>query len=168
MFEKLYSFLDYMVGINIASDFLTAFHLISRFTLIYVLGIILVRLQRQFMGINTPFNYMINFTLGSLLASAIVGNAPYFPILGMTLFILSLNYIIAYTSYHSKKFETFIKGKPELLVKDGIIQWKGMRHNLITQDELMDSIHKITQSKDLSKIKEAYFENSGSITIITK
>ena len=167
MLAKIHTILDYLLGLTLSADVLTTFHFINRMMIIYILGIALVRMQRQFMGINTPFNYIITFVLGSVLASAVIGDAPYMPVLTMTLFILIINFVMAALVYYSKFFEKIIRGERDVLVKDGKIQWDNMRRNLVTYDELMESAHSCT-IEELNEIKKAYFENSGKITIIIK
>lgn len=167
MMSKIYPYLDRFFGLSI-TGVLSMEHLIWRILLIYVFGIIMMRLQRQFMAINTPFNYILNFTLGSILASCVTGEAPFLPVLGMTLFIFTLNYLVAWGSYISNRFERVIKGDKDLLVKDGQIQWKGMRRNLITKEELMDAIRETTPHGDLGLVFRAYFENNGHISVIEK
>lgn len=164
----LYDWLDFVFGLGLNKETLTIWHLVARALFVYLFGIILVRTQRQFMNINTPFNFILNFILGSVLANAIIGTVPFFPVIGMALVIALINLLIAKLSYHFPSIELLIKGKPEILIQDGKIQWDVMRKNLITQDELMDSVHRITQSEDISTIKTAYFENSGRITIVRK
>lgn len=168
MFEKLYEWFDFLLGLQLSVNYLSAFHLINRITIVYVLGIFLVKLHRQFMGINTPFNFIIQLILGSIVAASIIGEAPYLPVLCMTLFILLLNFLIAVLCYYSPRFETFIKGTPEVLIKNGEIQWKGMKKNLITLDELTEAIHESAKCEKLESIQKAYFENSGKISIILK
>lgn len=167
MMSQLYPYLDRFFGLSV-TGFLSMEHLIWRILVIYVFGIMMMRLQRQFMAINTPFNYILNFTLGSILASCVTGEAPFLPVLGMTLFIFTLNYLVAWGSYMSDRFERLIKGDRDLLVKDGQIQWKGMRRNLITKEELMDAIRENTTHGDLSQVWRAYFENDGHISISEK
>ena len=167
MLSTIYPYLDRFFGLSITTA-LSLEHLIWRILVIYIFGIIMMRLQRQFMAINTPFNYILNFTLGSILASCVTGEAPFLPVLGMTLFIFTLNYLIAWGSYMSDGFERLIKGDRDLLVKEGQIQWKGMRRNLITRDELMDAIRETTSHGDLGLVWRAYFENDGHISVIEK
>lgn len=167
MMSKIYPYLDSWFGLSI-KGFLSLEHLIWRILVIYIFGILMMRLQRQFMAINTPFNYILNFTLGSILASSVTGEAPFLPILGMTVFIFAVNYIVALLSYISPRFEHLIKGDRDLLVKDGQIQWKGMRRNLITKEELMEAIHENSCHRDLARVSRAYFENDGHISIIEK
>lgn len=165
--SHIYPYLDRFFGLSV-TGFLSLEHLIWRILVVYIFGITIMRLQRQFMAINTPFNYILSFTLGSILASAVTGEAPFLPVLGMTLFIFMINYLVALGIYKSNRFERLIQGSPDLLVKDGEIQWKGMRKNLITKDELLDAVHEVTNHKNLKLVERAYFENSGRISIIEK
>ncbi len=157
-----------LFGLGIANESLSAVHLIARITFIYFAGMILFRINRQFMSIVTPFNYILNFTLGSVLAEAVTGEVPFFSVLIMALFIMSLNFAISCLNYISRPFEKFIKGWEEVLVLDGKIQWSEMRKNLVTKDELLESLHLQTNSNDLSRVHKAIFENSGRISFVLK
>jgi uncharacterized membrane protein YcaP (DUF421 family) len=164
----MYDFINSIFGLEIPSSALTLGNLIARAFLIYTGGMFLLRIQSQFMGINTPFNFMLHFILGSLLANAIVGEGPFFAITSMCLFIAFLNWFIAVLCFYFPQAERVFKGESETLVKDGKIVWSNMRKNLITKDELMESVHKHTQRTTLGHVKRAYFENSGEITVIEK
>lgn len=168
MLAELYQMLDPILGLSLKANDLTVYNLIARAAFIYVGGIILFRGQREFMMINTPFTFMLNFILGSVLANAIIGTVPYFPIVSMSLFIIFINWLMSVISFYSPHFERFIKGKRQILIEDGQIQWDAMRRNLITKDELLDSVHRLARSENIKDIKRAYFENSGRITIIEK
>lgn len=164
----MYDSINSIFGLELTSSELTLLHLSWRAVLVYFAGMFLVRLQSQFMSINTPFNYMLNFITGSLLANAIVAQGSFFPILGMALLIACINWTIELLCYYSSALEKLFKGESDMIVHDGKILWKNMRRNLITKDELMESVHKLTLSDDLSQVKRAYFENSGQITVIVK
>jgi len=161
-------FLNSLLGLGVSQEALTLYHFTARAFLIYFVGMFLIRIQSQFMGINTPFTFMLNFIMGSVLASAIVGDAPYVPVVITSLFIALMNWFIALLCFYSISIKKLFKGEPDLLVKDGKIIWKNMRKNLITKDELMEAVHKELNSDDLSNVKKAYFEDSGDITIIKK
>lgn len=155
-------------GLGLSSESLGALHLIARITFIYFAGILLFRINRQFMSIVTPFNYILNFTLGSVLAEAVTGTVAFFAVLVMVFFIMFLNFLISCMNYISKPFEKFIKGWEEVLVLDGKIQWSEMRKNLVTKDELLESLHLQTNTDDLSRVHKAIFENSGRISFVMK
>lgn len=166
--QSWYEAISSLFGLGLSSESLGAIHLITRITLIYFAGIILFRINRQFMSIVTPFNYILNFTLGSVLAEAVTGTVPFFAVLLMVLFILCLNFVISCINYISKPFEKFIKGWEETLVLDGKILWPEMRKNLVTKDELMEALHLQTNHADLSRVHKAIFENSGRISFVLK
>ena len=166
--QSWYEAISALFGLGLSSESLGVVHLITRITFIYFAGIILFRINRQFMSIVTPFNYILNFTLGSVLAEAVTGTVPFFSVLIMVLFIMFLNFLISCMNYVSKPFEKFIKGWEETLVLDGKIQWSEMRKNLVTKDELMESLHLQTNCDDLSQVHKAIFENSGRISFVLK
>ena len=151
---------------NYSLSQITFLHLCMRGLFVYFVGMFLVRIHSQFITAITPFNYMINFLIGSLLANAIVGEGPYFKIVSMCLLIYTVNFIIEMLCYYSSFFENLFKGSPDLLVENGRIIWKNMRKNLITQDELMQAIRSKSKKNSLEAIKKAYYENNGEITII--
>lgn len=163
-----YEAISNLFGLGLSSESLGAIHLIARITFIYFSGILLFRINRQFMSIVTPFNYILNFTLGSVLAEAVTGTVPFFSVLAMILFIMFVNFAISCINYVSKPFEKFIKGWEETLVLDGKIQWHEMRKNLVTKDELIEALHLQTNCDDLSRVHKAIFENSGRISFILK
>jgi uncharacterized membrane protein YcaP (DUF421 family) len=164
----LYSIIDFLFGIQKPITSLTLLHFSMRAFLVYFVGIFLTRLQTQFVSISTPFNYILNILIGSLLANAIVGSGPYFPILGMCFLIFITNILIEILCYYSSFFEKLLKGKGIPLVRNGRILWDNMRKNLLTEDELMEAVREQIHEKSLSTVKEAYFENSGKIMVIKK
>ena len=157
-----------LFGLHLSTTELKLVHLTVRAFFVYICGMFLVRLQSEIMSIDTPFNFMLNFILGSLLANAIVGEGSYFHILGMCFFIALLNLLIAIACYYSRTLEAFFKGRATLIVKDGKIIWKHMRKNFITKDELMEAVRRDIHSESLDDVKRAYCENDGQITIVKK
>lgn len=156
-----------LFGLELSNRELGLGHLVMRGLLIYFGGTLLVRIHSQFVGITTPFNFMLNFILGSVLANAIIGEIPYFTTLGMALCIAFVNWFIAWLCFYSPFIEKLFKGQSDLLVKDGKIIWDNMRKNLITRDELLEEVHRWLNTTDISQVKKAIFEN-GEITIIKK
>ena len=59
-----------------------------------------------------------------------------------------------------------MKGKRILLIEDGEIQRDGMRSGSITDDDLTQAIRLNTNQTDPSKIKLAYLERGGQISVI--
>jgi len=53
------------------------------------------------------------------------------------------------------------------LVKDGVLQRKGMRREYITLEELMESV-RLAGLERLDQVKRAYMESNGEISIISQ
>jgi uncharacterized membrane protein YcaP (DUF421 family) len=134
----------------------------------YILGIGLTRINKRFIGIRTQFNFILYVMLGSLLATGITGNAPFFPILGMAFVLVFLNWILIKITFFYPQLERLLKGSPEILVKDGIINCKEMKRNSITISDLHSILREQTGTNDINNIETAIFENTGVITIILK
>lgn len=142
-------------------------HMCARGALIYVLGLLLIRINKRFMGMRTVFNYILSVIIGSIFAGATIGATPFFPTLGTIILIMLLNALFSALVFHSKTIEYLLKGEPAVLVKNGEIQWNTMRRHFITRDELMDAVRTRGQTK-LKNVKWALFENTGHISVITK
>jgi len=69
-------------------------------------------------------------------------------------------------SYRFPLFEKLLKPRKLLLVKNGRMLKENMRKELITYSELMSEV-RTNGITDLSTIKEAYMEPTGTISIIT-
>ena len=54
------------------------------------------------------------------------------------------------------------------MVKDGEIQWKGMREASVTERELMQAIRSSGTEPDPSHVQSAYMERGGSICIVPR
>jgi uncharacterized membrane protein YcaP (DUF421 family) len=52
-----------------------------------------------------------------------------------------------------------------LLIKDGRLQRRNMRHELVTEEELMSHLRQ-QGIAELTQVKEAYMEGDGQISII--
>jgi uncharacterized membrane protein YcaP (DUF421 family) len=153
---------------SLEKEALNVSHMILRGIVVYFFGMIATRLNKRFIGIRTQFNFILYVMLGSLLATAITGNAPFFPVIGMTAVLIMLNWILVKLSYFFPSFEKLFKGFSEELVNDGNIQWKEMKKNAITQKDLMELIRVKTGTTDLQKVKNVFLESNGNISIILK
>jgi uncharacterized membrane protein YcaP (DUF421 family) len=81
--------------------------------------------------------------------------------------IIFWNYAFDWLSYRSQWFGRLIEPPPLALVKNGRMLRRNMRSELITEDELLMQLREQGLS-DLSKVKEAYIESDGRISVIQK
>lgn len=79
--------------------------------------------------------------------------------------IIFWNYFLNWLSYKFPPLERFLSSPPLPLVKDGRLLYRNLRRELITNDELMSQLRK-QGVENLAKVKAAYMESDGSISII--
>lgn len=77
------------------------------------------------------------------------------------------DYLLDYLGTKSKFFERLLSPPKLLLIKNGEMQRRNMRKEMITKDELMSQL-RLQGVEDVSEVKECYLEGSGSISLIKK
>ncbi|HJT51592.1 MAG TPA: YetF domain-containing protein [Nitrosospira sp.] len=79
--------------------------------------------------------------------------------------IAGWNYVFDWLSFHSVAIRRLVQPPPLLLVKDGKLQRKNMRQELITSEEIRSRLREqgIT---DLNEVKIAYLEEDGEISVM--
>jgi len=77
------------------------------------------------------------------------------------------NYMINMLCFYFPFFEKLVSAPPLLIVKEGRLLRRNMRREYITQEELMENLHKKGVG-DLNEVKAAYVEADGHISVISK
>jgi uncharacterized membrane protein YcaP (DUF421 family) len=77
------------------------------------------------------------------------------------------NYAIDWLSFKFTWFERLIEPPPLPLIKNGKLLRRNMRRELITEAELIGQVRE-QGLDDLSKVKEAYIESDGRISVIER
>jgi len=81
--------------------------------------------------------------------------------------IIFWNYSFDWLSYKSEWFGRLIEPPPLPLIRNGRILRKNMRQEFITEDELMMELRE-QGLDDVSKVKQAYIESDGRISVIER
>ena len=79
--------------------------------------------------------------------------------------IVFWNYALDWLSRRFPSVERLLHPPPLLLIKDGRLQRRNMRHELVTEEELMSHLRQ-QGIAELTHVKEAYMEGDGQISII--
>lgn len=66
MLEKWYEMLNWLLVLD--QEKLALSHMVLRALIVYILGVILIRLDKRFIGERTAFNTILRFLIGSALA----------------------------------------------------------------------------------------------------
>lgn len=160
--------LDTVFGLH--EQTLTWWQMSARAVGVFFAALFIIRIgSHRIFGKNTAFDIILGIIYGSVLSRAITGNSPFWPTLAAAFTLVMLHKALAMIAYHSNiGFGDLIKGRPQLLVKDGKLQEKEMRDNSVTKSDLLEALRSSGSATDLERIDVAYLERSGSISIILK
>jgi uncharacterized membrane protein YcaP (DUF421 family) len=138
-----------------------------RAILIYALALLLVRIgSKRFLGQATAFDVIVAIMLGSILSRAINGSAPFIPTILASAALVGLHGVLAGLAVRTSFFGPLVKGEPRLLIQDGKVQEDEMRVAKLSDHDLEQALRLQARQEDPSRIKRAYLERNGSISII--
>lgn len=81
--------------------------------------------------------------------------------------IIFWNYTFDWLSFKSPWFSRLIESPPLPLIKNGKMLRRNMRRELITEEELMSQLRE-QGLDDVEKVKEAYIESDGHISVVQR
>jgi uncharacterized membrane protein YcaP (DUF421 family) len=138
----------------------------ARGVFVFLLTLFMVRYgDRRVFSKSTALDIVLGIILGSILSRAITGNSPFFPTLFTAILLVGFHSLLAFASFHVKGFGKYVKGRESQLIKDGNLIWKAMAREKISLNDLYEACRK-SKMKDLSNVKDAFFERSGDISLI--
>jgi uncharacterized membrane protein YcaP (DUF421 family) len=134
--------------------------------LIFIIALILIRFAgRRSFGMRSSFDNVISILLGAVLSRSVVGSENFFSPIVAAAVIAAFHFLFALISTHNDAFGVLIKGNPSLLYKDGKFFPKNMDSSLISKKDFEEGMRKENVG-DPAKIKSAYMERDGSISIV--
>lgn len=133
---------------------------------VFFIALIIVRLGgTRIFGQNTSFDIVLGFILGSILSRAITGNSPYFSTILSSAMLVFLHWILSWIALKHNKFGSIIKGNKTLLLKDGKYLKENMAKRQISENDFLEALRS-KGSVEVEKVKYAYLERSGDISVI--
>ena len=106
--------------------------------------------------------------LAAVLSRAINGSAAFFATLGGGVVLVLIHRLFAYLAFYSHGFGILVKGRPDVIVRDGYCDLNVMRRNHVSMHDLDEDMRLSANTDDLSDIQLARVERSGDISFIKK
>lgn len=138
---------------------------VVRAVVVYAFLLVMFRLtgKRQ-VGQLTPFDLVVLLIISNILQNASIGKDDSLGggLVG-ALAIFAVNGLVARLTFHSRRLERLIDGIPTFLVRDGKIDERAMRSELVTRADL----HAALRDHGIAAVDEARFatlEATGKIT----
>jgi uncharacterized membrane protein YcaP (DUF421 family) len=142
-------------------------HMVARGILAYIISFVFCRIAgpRTFGRLSFTDNITV-LTLGAIIGRSIVTTQPFFPSMIAVLLIVLLHRLSTWISFKNSRFGEIVKGKSIILIKDGIVNTRNLKKVLITENDLHASLRLNGLKEDFTKVKAAYLERSGEISIV--
>jgi uncharacterized membrane protein YcaP (DUF421 family) len=81
--------------------------------------------------------------------------------------IIGWNTLIDWLNYRFGFLQKFLEPPPLLLIDNGRVLWRNLRHEFVSEDELRSKLreHGVT---DYREVKKAFMESDGQVSVIKK
>ncbi len=158
-----------LLGLGVEPKDLTFIQISLRGIIVFVVTLTTVRLgHKRSLSRKTPFDAVLLVILAAVLSRAINGSAAFFATLGGGVVLVVLHRLFAYLAFYSHGFGILVKGRPDVIVRDGQCDFRMMRRNHVSMHDLDEDMRLSAHTDELSKIKLARVERSGDISFIKK
>src|SRR3954464_6699799 len=131
---------SWVLGLDREPRNLTFLQIALRGIIVFILALVMVRLgDKRFLSKKTAFDAILGFIMASMLARAVNGSAAFWPTLGGGFVLVGLHRLLAYWARRSHTFGRFIKGRSDVLIRDGKLdEALATRNRLSVHDVLED------------------------------
>lgn len=140
--------------------------LVIRGLVVYVFLIVLLRLtgKRQ-IGQLSPFDLVLLLILSSAVQNSMnAGDNSLIGGLILATTLVVVNYLVNLITFKSKKLETIIEGRPQVIIHNGKLFEDVMDELRLTRLELDSTLRK-AGFFEIKDVKLAILENNGSVTV---
>lgn len=141
-----------------------------RALLVSVIALVLIRFAgRRSFGQRSPFDNVMTILLGAVLSHSVVTpDYSFFAPVAAAAVLAFLHRVFSWLSLKSDRFGRLIKGDEKILYKDGKHFYRNMNQTFITEKDLLEGIRREGNVEDETKIKEAWVERDGGISVVKK
>ena len=140
----------------------------ARAALIFAFGLILVRAAgKRVFGKWTAIDIVLSIVIGSNLSRALTGAAPFVETLIATAVLVLLHSLLIAASVRWPRLGHMLKGRGVRLVRDGEVDHAALRRHGIGEQDLQEALREAGLD-DASKVREAYLERNGDISVLKR
>lgn len=140
----------------------------ARAVVLLAYGILSIRIagRRTFSSLS-PLDIFIAIVVGSNISRVMTGNVAILPSLAATLLLVSLHRLLAMATVHSNLLAHFIKGSPQVLVRDGVADSRALRRFGLSEEDLAEAL-RMGRLERADQARLVIFERGGKISVVPK
>jgi uncharacterized membrane protein YcaP (DUF421 family) len=167
--NALWKSLETLLGLGLEPKDLTFVQISLRGIIVFLATLIMVRLgSKRSLARRTPFDAILLVILAAVLSRAINGSAPFVATIGGGAVLVALHRLFALLAFHSHWFGTLVKGRPDVIVRDGQCDLRIMRGNHVSIHDLEEDMRLNAHLDEVAQVRLACVERSGEISFIKK
>ena len=143
--------------------------LVIRSIAVYGFLILILRISgKRQIGQMAPFDLVLLLILSNAVQNSMSGgdNSLVGGLLIATV-LVSINFVVGYTTYKSKKLEALIEGRPQIIIHNGKLFEDVMEKCQLTHHEL-DAALRASGCDSVKNVHSAILEINGMISVIPK
>jgi uncharacterized membrane protein YcaP (DUF421 family) len=146
----------------------TALQLSVRALFLLAFGVLCVRVAgRKTFARASPLDIIVALILGSNLSRMMIGQVQFWPSVAATLTLVVASRLLELATLHWGPLASLLKGRPVVLVRDGIMDPKAMHRHGISEGDLAEGM-RLEQREKLQDVRLATLEGGGKISIVPR
>ncbi|MDB6007620.1 MAG: hypothetical protein JWR15_4607 [Prosthecobacter sp.] len=154
-------------GLDRTAETLEFRQMLLRALAVFISGIALVRIaDKRSFAKKSAFDVLLILILGSVMGRAINGSERLFPTIGTCFFLILLHRLMGSLACRWPKFEGWVKGHTQVLVREGQVQDGKLSAHHISAEDFAEQLRLKAQTTEPGDIKLASLERSGEISFI--
>ena len=158
-----------LLGLGVEPRNLTFVQISLRGIIVFLVTLATVRLgHKRSLSRKTPFDAVLLVILAAVLSRAINGSAAFFATLGGGVVLVVLHRLFAFLAFYSHRFGILVKGRPDIIVRDGERDLDMMWRNHVSSHDLDEDMRLTIHTDDLFNVRVARVDRSGDISFIKK
>lgn len=136
-------------------------------TLAFTAVVVLLRVSgKRTLAKMNAFDLVVTIALGSTLASVLLDSAVSLAEGALALALLiALQYVVAWLSVRSSRFESIVKSEPRLLARNGRLLPQAMRAERLTEEEILAALRGAGLRR-LEQAEAVVLETDGSLSVV--
>jgi uncharacterized membrane protein YcaP (DUF421 family) len=161
--------LESLLGLGRDAAALTFVQISLRGVVVFVAALVIVRFgDRRFLSQKTAFDAVLGFVLASMLARAVNGTAAFFPTLVGGFVLVVLHRVLALCSRCSHAFGVLIKGRSDVIVREGALDEAAARRNRLSENDIVEDLRLNGNVAELRDVLRAVLERNGHISVVRR
>jgi uncharacterized membrane protein YcaP (DUF421 family) len=168
LFANTSDMIQQVFGGDVPIEPLSWYQVAARAALVYLAGLVVVRVGKsRLISRTTSLDVIIGFILGSLLSRGITGHASISGTIIASAVVVAVHWVLTYIACRWHGFGNLLKGNPELVVENGRVHYKAMRHSHISDHDLIEQL-RLRGVDNLHEVRAAFKERNGEISVLAQ